>query len=67
MRAFWSNTDDQDEKGFRIYGVIGELDSDNPEIRLRVGIYGYHYPVTQDLLFTDVENSPVGDLEKEDT
>ncbi len=61
MRAFWSNTDNQDEKGFRVYGVIGKLDSDEPEIRLRVGIYGYHYPIGQNVIFSDTNNSPFKD------
>ena len=66
MRAFWSNTDNRDEQGFRVYGVIGCLDSNEPELRLRVGIYGYHYPITQDLIFSDANKSPFTDLEKED-
>ncbi len=61
MRAFWSSTDDADEKGFRIYGVIGRLDSDAPEIRLRVGVYGYLYPIDQDVIFSDTNQSPFKD------
>jgi len=44
MPANFSSTDDQDETGFRLYGVIGRL-SDAPEIRLRVGVYGYHWEI----------------------
>src|SRR5262249_45119751 len=44
MAASFSSTDDQDETGFRLYGVIGRL-SDAPEIRLRVGVYGYHWEI----------------------
>ena len=44
-RAFFSETDDGDEQGFRIYGVVGRLDTDRPEISLRVGIYGHFAPV----------------------
>lgn len=65
MKAFWSNTDNRDEKGFRVYGVIGRLDSSAPQIRLRIGIYGYHYPITQDLIFSNTNNSPFIDLEKD--
>ena len=36
-RAFFSATDDRDEQGFRIYGVVGRLDAPLPELRLRVG------------------------------
>ncbi len=39
--AFFSATDDRDEQGFRIYGVAGRLDTDRPELSLRVGVYGH--------------------------
>ena len=39
--AFFSNTDDQDEQGFRIYGVAGRLDRPRATIAMRVGIYGH--------------------------
>jgi PRTRC genetic system protein A len=44
MAARFSPTDDQDETGFRLYGVVGRLDSE-PEIRFRVGVYGYFWEV----------------------
>ena len=44
-RAFFSVTDDRDEQGFRIYGVAGRLDTDRPELSLRVGVYGHFAPV----------------------
>ena len=44
-RAFFSATDDRDEQGFRIYGVVGRLDTPLPELRLRVGVYGHFAPV----------------------
>ena len=65
MSAFWSSTDNRDEQGFRFYGVIGHLDSNMPQIRLRLGVYGYHYPITQDLLFSDTQLSPFTDLEEQ--
>lgn len=40
MAAKFSGTDDADETGFRLYAVIGRLPG-SPEIRLRVGVYGY--------------------------
>ena len=40
-RAFFSATDDGDEQGFRIYGVVGRLDAPRPELSLRVGVYGH--------------------------
>ena len=44
-RAFFSKTDDGDEQGFRIYGVAGRLDDPEPELSLRVGVYGHFAPV----------------------
>ena len=43
--AFFSATDDRDEQGFRIYGVVGKLDDSQPELRLRVGVYGHFAPL----------------------
>lgn len=40
-RAAFSTTDDADEQGLRIYGVIGRLDRPQPEMALRLGIYGH--------------------------
>ena len=50
-RAFFSHTDDKDEQGFRIYGVVGRLDTDLPELRLRVGVYGHFAPVDWSQVF----------------
>ena len=44
-RAFFSKTDDGDELGFRIYGVVGRLDDPEPEMSLRVGVYGHFAPL----------------------
>ena len=44
-RAFFSKTDDRDEQGFRIYGVVGRLDDPVPELSLRVGVYGHFAPL----------------------
>ena len=43
-RAFFSKTDDGDEQGFRVYGVVGRLDDPEPELSLRVGVYGHFAP-----------------------
>ena len=50
-RAFFSHTDDADEMGFRIYGVVGRLDDPEPELRLRVGVYGHFAPVEWSRVF----------------
>jgi PRTRC genetic system protein A len=50
MRAFWSGTDDRDEQGFRLYGVIGDI-FERPTLRLRVGIYGYFWEIPASQVF----------------
>ena len=50
-RAFFSKTDDGDEQGFRVYGVVGRLDTDRPELSLRVGVYGHFAPVEWSQVF----------------
>ena len=49
MSAFFTDQDNKDEQGFRIYGVIGKL-RERPTFKLRVGVYGYF----QDIKFADV-------------
>ena len=44
-RAFFSNTDDRDEQGFHIYGVLGKLDTSRPELSLRMGVYEHFGPL----------------------
>jgi hypothetical protein len=61
LPAFWSATDDRDEQGACIYGVIGRLDA-QPEIRLRLSLYGYWHPLTlADLFATDNLPFPLDD------
>lgn len=56
MPAFFSAmTDNNDEKGARFYAVIGRLDRPNPEIVLRLGMYGFWlHNVPASLLFDDL-------------
>jgi PRTRC genetic system protein A len=51
MPAYFSGTDNHDETGFRIYAVIGRIDSHRPEIRVRIGVYGNFIPVPAGLVF----------------
>jgi PRTRC genetic system protein A len=44
MHASFSQTDDRDEQGFRVYAVLGCV-STRPAIRVRVGLYGYRHDV----------------------
>ena len=51
MPACFSSMDDRDETGFKVYGVLGKLQADRPELALRVGVYGHFVPVTIDQVF----------------
>jgi PRTRC genetic system protein A len=42
MSPGFSDTDNKDETGLKLYGVIGRLDK-KPLVRLRIGIYGYFH------------------------
>lgn len=81
MSAFFSGTDDKDEQGFRIYGVLGTI-FDRPTLRLRIGVYGQFWEIPaedffelgepgqplliQDAYFDDVVKRNLQDLEFED-
>ncbi len=62
MPAFWSAADDADEQSARLFAVIGKLDSE-PEIRLRVGVYGYWMALPVTAVFTST--GPCKDLHEE--
>jgi len=49
--AVFSLTDDRDEQGLRLYGVIGRLDADRPAVALRLGAYGHFLPVAWESVF----------------
>jgi len=51
MTAFFSGTDNRDEQGLRLYMVMGEMDTLFPEVRLRVGVYGYFAPLELEQVF----------------
>jgi PRTRC genetic system protein A len=50
MEAFFSTTDNKDEQGFRIFVVIGKVNG-NPEIRVRVGVYGNYWNIPASMIF----------------
>ena len=50
-RAYFSPTDDADEQRLCLYGVVGHLESSQPEVVLRVGAYGYSLPVSWESVF----------------
>ena len=45
MKAFFSPTDNSDEQGLRLYMVVGRLDTMIPDLKLRIGVYGYFSPI----------------------
>ena len=49
--AAFSATDDGDEQGLRLYGVIGRLGTERPEVALRVGAYGHFLAVPWEMVF----------------
>ena len=51
MKPFFSYTDTCDEQGLRLYMVVGHLDHLIPEVKMRVGVYGYFMPVNIEEVF----------------
>ena len=49
--AVFSSTDNRDEQGLRLYGVVGRLGTERPEVALRVGAYGHFLPVAWETVF----------------
>ena len=50
--ARFSPIDDADEQGLCLYGVLGRLDRDRPEVALRVGAYGHFLSVPWETVFS---------------
>lgn len=53
--AYFSPQDDVAERGFRIYGVIGDL-PDHPAFRVRVGVHGYFWELPPHYFFSSPES-----------
>jgi hypothetical protein len=51
MGAHFSYTDDQDDQGFRVSVVIGKLNEKSAEMNMRLGVYGYHSPLSYPQVF----------------
>lgn len=51
MRAYFSRTDDGDERQLRLYAVAGRLGTDRPEVALRVGFNGHWLPLPWEAVF----------------
>jgi len=50
--ARFSPIDDADEQRLCLYGVLGRLDRDRPEVALRVGAYGHFLSVPWETVFS---------------
>lgn len=62
--AHFSATDDADEQGLGLYGVLGRLDQEHPEVALRVGAYGYFMTVAWEDVFAG-DRGPFHDVSTE--
>lgn len=51
-RAYFSATDDADERGLALYGVVGRLDTAEPEVALRAGAFGHWLPLPWSRVFS---------------
>lgn len=61
-RAFFSGQDNQDEKGLKLFAVVGKLNA-TPVVKLRIGVYGYF----KSLEWKDVfDGSLIGAVEYEE-
>ena len=49
--ARFSPVDDADEQRLALYGVLGRLDTAQPQVALRLGVYGYCMPVPWEGVF----------------
>lgn len=51
MPAFFSNTDNTEETGLRIYAVLGKVTDPVAEIRVRVSVYGHYWTIPYEWVF----------------
>ena len=50
LPARFSSWDNQDEMGFRLYAILGRV-FHQPELRVRVGLYGYRWEIPAEWVF----------------
>ena len=53
-RVLLDIADDGDEQGFRLYVVIGNVDTLRPTIVARVGVYGHYLDINPSVIFDDL-------------
>lgn len=51
MGAFFSDQDNRDQQGLRLYCVIGRVDTEQPELSCRVGVYGHFMDMPMSAVF----------------
>jgi PRTRC genetic system protein A len=71
MEPFFSTTDNKDEQGFRVFAVIGKV-NEQPEIRVRVGVYGNYWNIPASTIFDLPEDIrdvfyDIGEMEYDET
>ena len=54
MRSFFSGVDNRDELGLQIYAVVGNLNMLIPEVKVRIGTYGYFDKLSLNEVFGNV-------------
>lgn len=50
MTARFSGDDNNEDQGFRVYGILGEFGK-TPVLRLRIGVFGYFWEIPADKVF----------------
>jgi PRTRC genetic system protein A len=53
MNAYFSEVDNNDEKRFLLYGVIGRVDQERPSMKLRAGVNGHFYDLPLGYVFQE--------------
>ncbi len=66
LQATFSSIDNRDEQGLRLYGVVGRLDSGQPEVAFRVGAFGNFLSVPWETVF-EGSSGPFRDVHLEPT
>lgn len=73
LRAYFSGTDDADERQLRLYAVVGRLGNPRPEVALRVGFNGHWLSLPWESVFLgergtfrDVQFAPPDDVRDDD-
>ena len=61
MNAYFSMVDNNDEKRFLLYGVVGKLDQEQPSMKLRAGVNGHFYDLPLEYIFDEPNLTKVAD------